>query len=224
VQRIVAARAAPPLRAILQRGLGLAPADLVFDRPPHPAAARWALALWDERIVGDLHEWPDDSPIIFALTRLSLGELVALARTSGLVKLALAAVRPSDLRPRTRGWYDGFRQLWGEAEPSLRSWARREYVDFVQSRVVSRLPGRSLARFGLVSVGRLLALSQPYRIRWALQHLPYTMARSIRPWIKESEATVAARERVILRIAWDRLVAAGRIRALGGPAREQRSR
>jgi hypothetical protein len=204
VQRAVAASAAPGLRSILLHGLGLDPADLVVDHPPDPDALRWTLGLWTERIVGDLAEWPDDPSIIVALTHRGFREVVELAQAIGLAKLALSSVAPPPLRARDRARFEAFQGRWGEADAASRTRARRDLEPF--------LPGRRWARLGLVTFGRLLARAEPYRTRWALQHLPYGVARTVRRSIKDCGGKVAAWESVILRHARERLIVEGRLR------------
>jgi hypothetical protein len=213
----LAAHADPHLRAILRRGLGLGPSDGAEDRAPHPDALRWVLGLWAERIVGDLPRWPDDPPVVLALSRLDLRAALALSRASGMAKLALAGLDVGPLRPRAAARFEALRRAWGEPEPSERAQARRDCEAIVPGVGVGVGVGRGRGwtRLGLVTFGRLLAPVEPYRTRWALQHLPYALARSIRPTINDRELTLAPREGAILRVAWDRLVAEGRIRTSG---------
>jgi hypothetical protein len=204
VQRAVAASVAPDLRTILRHGLDLDPADLVVDHPPDPDALRWTLGLWTERIVGDLAEWPDDPPVIVALACCGFREVVDLAQAIGLAKLALSSVTPPPLRTRAEARFEAFQARWGEADAASRTQARRDLEPF--------LPGRRWARLGLVTFGRLLAFAEPYRTRWALQHLPYGVARVIRRSIKDCGGKMAAWEAEILRIARERLIVEGRLR------------
>src|SRR5262249_32093579 len=149
------------------------------------------------------------------LTRLGLREIVALAQATGLAKLALAAdVRLP--RPTARARFEQFRRRAGAADPGSRSLARRDVRAFVAGR------GRGWGRFGLVRLGRPPAWAAPYRARWALQHLPYSLARAIRPAIKDQGERVADWEGDNLRVAWDRLVDEGRLPATGGLSLEHR--
>lgn len=211
VQRALATVADPPLPTVLRGGPGPGSSDLAADHPPHPDALRWVLGLWAERIVGDLPRWPDDPPVVLALSRLDLREVLALSRAAGQAKLALAGLDLGPSQPRAVARFEAFRRAWGEPEPSDRAQARRDYEQFVRSRG----RGRGWTRLGLVTFGRLLVPVEPYRTRWALQHLPYALARTIRPTINDREVTLSDREGEILRVAWDRLVAEGRIRAPG---------
>jgi hypothetical protein len=218
VQRAVAGHADPALRPILVAALGLDPAALRPHREPDPAALGWALGLWDERVLHDLPEWPDDPLIIPAVCRLDFWEVMALARASGLAKWALAEADAPPPGSPARNRFDGFQRHWlasglpdlAEARrffgESLPAWSRR----------------RGWGRLGLVTFGRLLARVEPYRARWALQHLPYSVARRIRPAIKDPGTHHAVWEGAILRVAWERLAAEGLIRSLEGLTREHR--
>lgn len=212
VRHLVAAHGDRRLRAILRRGLDLDPADLVNVAPPHPDALGWVLGLWSERIVGDLPEWPGDPPVIVALTRFGLRGFVDLARATGLVKLALAKVHPPPLGPRSRDRLEAFRQIRAGVAPSTRALARRDFLDLAAS--TNRRPRntRGWGRLGLITFGRLLAPVEPYRARWALQHLPYSIARAIRRSIQDPDGTMATDEAEILRIARERLSDEGRLR------------
>ena len=55
--------------------------------------------------------------------------------------------------------------------------------------------GGLAARLGLVSVGRLLAAVEPHRSRWALQHLPYEIAKAIGARIEPGGPKVLAARR-----------------------------
>src|SRR3954452_12389536 len=118
----------------------------------------------------------DDPPAILAPPPLGLREVVALAQATGLVKLALASESPT-LTSRARARFEDFLRRANEAPPTSRSLALRDVRAFV--------PGRGGSRLGLLSLVRLRASVEPYRTRWALQHLPYSLARSIRPAIKD---------------------------------------
>jgi hypothetical protein len=216
VQRIVAARADADLQPLLLRRLGLSPADLVPDCAPHPDAARWALALWDERLVGDVDDRADDPRVIVALCRLNLHELITLAQAAGLAKLALAGVPRQRLRSRSRDLLAVFERAWSKASPSLRNYARHDYRHFLESLPRTRLQSQVWGRFGLVTFGRLLAAAEPYRVRWALQHVPYFLARELRHSIHAEGGTAAATEERVLRTAWDRLALEGRLAASPG--------
>jgi hypothetical protein len=218
IQRAVAAHADPALRTILLTALSPGSTATRPIREPDPDALRWVLALWDERILRDLPEWPDDPPIIRALCQLDFREVVALARAAGLAKLALAEPDAPPRRAQARERFADFQRQWlASGLPDLTE-ARRSSPAFLQGWTGPRGWGR----LGLVTFGRLLARVEPYRARWALQHLPYSAARRIRPAIKELGTQHAAWESAILRVAWERLAAAGEIRSVECLTREYR--
>jgi hypothetical protein len=218
VQWLITARANPSLQPMLLRELGLDPADLRPSLPANPDALRWALSLWDERIVGDLPEGPEDPPVIVALAGLALREVVALARACGLAKRALAAPNAPPLVGRARDRFDHFQRVWGERDQSSLADARRLF----HAELKARHQRRGWGRLGLVTLGCLLARAEPYRARWALQHLPYSVGRRIRPAIRDRGDFQSFWEGEILRVAWERLVAEGQIRSMGGLTRDQR--
>jgi hypothetical protein len=231
VQRIVAGHVGPDLRPILFTALSLDPAALQSDHPPDPDALRWVLGLWDERVLRDLPEWPDDPPVILALSLLDFGEVVALARASGLAKRALAEAEAPPPGSPARDRFEDFQRQWlASGLPELAA-ARSDFRASLQEGAPFRgakgdsrggSGTRGWGRLGLVTFGRLLARVEPYRARWALQHLPYSVARRIRPAIKDLGARHAVWEGAILRAAWERLAAEGQIRSLEGVTREYR--
>jgi hypothetical protein len=85
----------------------------------------------------------------------------------------------------------------------------------LQSRALAKLPSRHrAARLGVQTLARLLADSEPFRLRWALQHWPYPIAKLIRSLIAsppQRSAAVSQGEYLILKTAWDRLTLEGRL-------------
>jgi hypothetical protein len=68
------------------------------------------------------------------------------------------------------------------------------------------------SRLGLITFARLLDVVEPYRVRWALQHLPYPVAKVVRSLMNPKtppNAPLALWETQVLRAAWDRLHAEG---------------
>ena len=102
-------------------------------------------------------------------------------------------------------------------------WRRRD----VEASRSSKLPPRQQpARIGLATIARLLADSEPFRLRWALQHWPYPIAkliRSLMPPAASRPAPLLEWESLILKTAWDRLNLEGRL-ALAWPESTPRSR
>lgn len=182
VVRAVAAHAPPAMAEVLRRDLFLDAEDLRPDRPPHPEALQWALALWTERFVGGPAALPEDPPVIAALTGLGPHELYRLVHVTGLAKRSYGLKTPQAGDPHPPGPRDlvrlaRFRRLWGRKDPRLdriANWDMDETADVVD---------QMLSPLGLITVGRLLAVVEPHRTRWVLQHLPYAVARWLRPRI-----------------------------------------
>jgi hypothetical protein len=75
---------------------------------------------------------------------------------------------------------------------------------------------QKIERLGLITVGRLLADAEPHRVRWALQHLPYNLAKFTRARVTLTNPRVAgarllAWEERLFQEASDRLRAEGRL-------------
>jgi hypothetical protein len=206
VQRLVAASLASSFRDHLQAGLLLDSQDLVSERAAAPEVVSWVMALWTERLVGGEAERADDSPALIVLSRLSPRAGYRLCRLAGFCKLILAG-QP---RGRHAGTTEQAREEWltgrlADADADLRTLARLD----VESSRSSKLPPRHrAARIGLATIARLLADSEQFRLRWALQHWPYPIAKLIRSLIPSATNRPAAlihSETWILKTAWDRL-------------------
>ncbi|WP_165064744.1 hypothetical protein [Paludisphaera rhizosphaerae] len=168
---------------------------------PHPEILRWVLSLWTERLVGG-SDRDDHPPVVAALTRTSPRESYRLWRTVGMVKKSLAGV----------GGPAWIRERLGESTSETRAWAARD----VESALALRLSRfRTEGLLGLATAFRLLPECDPFVMRWALQRLPYPIVRQARgivsPSSRRSPAVVRL-ETLILKTAWDRLSAEGRIR------------
>jgi hypothetical protein len=181
VRRAVAALAPEPARSAIRHALNFPDVELEPDRPPHPEAIKWVLALWSERLVGGLPRRDDDPPVIVALSRCTQRSLHRLFLMIGLAKRAYALTEwegsddSVDLprRARDRARIEEFRRRWGEADPRLAQVARGDLAAGPRGQVMPWL--------GLLTIGRLLTTADPHRARWALQHLPYSDAKIIRP-------------------------------------------
>lgn len=174
------------------------------DFPPQPFALRAVLSLWTERLIGDLPNRPDDPPVVAALTLLNAGEIARMIRAVGLAKRSLSAIRSGDNPDRLKR----LREKLGDLDPRAVLIAQRD------SQTVEGVGARSDSRLGLLTFARLLRLADPYRTRWALQHIPYPTARSIRKLMdREPPRTpVLARwETQFLRAGWLELKDSGRI-------------
>ena len=216
VQRAVAANSPRPLQEALRRGLGLDPEELDADRPPDAEALGWALALWTERLVGDVPDRDDDPPVVVAMTRLNRSELARLVKVCGLAKHAFAiegngptesdeSIARFSTLDRVRLGY--FRRKIGVADPRLVPLARLDL------RAIEGDCRRAHSRVGLVTFGRLLASVEPHRARWSLQHLPYPIARRMRPRGTTALPPKAldSWESWVLEAAWARLFGEGRL-------------
>jgi hypothetical protein len=214
VQRVVAASAPLPVRHAVQAGLLLDSQDLVGDRPADPEVLSWVLSLWTERLVGGEPERADDPPSVIVFGRLSPRAGYRLCRYAGLAKLALSGHEGDD--------HDGGpqdRRARGEWLRDRLATAGRELAELVnrdvQSHGSTKLPGRRrAARLGLLTIARLLADCEPFRVRWALQHWPYAVAkliRSLMPQGSQRSAALSQWESLVLKTAWDRLNLEGRL-------------
>jgi hypothetical protein len=190
--------------------------DNVFRASPEVAG--WVRALWTERLVGGEPLGADEPPVIVATASLSSRQLYRLAYAAGLAKAVLAGVtsrlsgdRPID-RQRIAWLRDHYLLLLGPQERHPHSWARSELARPAVVEQAGR--HRRLATLGLITLGRLLVGCQPYRVRWALQHVPYPITKRIRMLMAQSrgiKTPVRALEAMILKTAWERLVIEGHI-------------
>ena len=100
-----------------------------------------------------------------------------------------------------------FRRQIGKADPRLVPLARLDLESIGEDR------RRAHSRVGLITFGRLLAATERHRARWAVQHLPYPIARLLRAQKapKLPARALAAWEGWILESAWSRLLAEGRL-------------
>ena len=181
--------------------------ERALERDPDSEVAGWVRALWTERLVGGEPDWDDEPPVIIAVASLSNLERYRLCQAAGLAKMILAA----GLEPLAAGrpavqarsvWLGGrLKSLDARAQ----EWARRE----VQKKAGAEFsPRRQLALMGLATLARLLADCDPFRTRWALQHLPYPIAKRIRslmPGPQRRSSGVSSLESLLLKTAWERL-------------------
>jgi hypothetical protein len=207
VQRLVAATVPQPLRHALQGGLLLDAQDITLDHAVDPIVREWVMGLWTERLVGGELFRTDDSPALVAVCRLSNRAAYRLCRVAGLGKMILAGVKPAKAagRPSLRSraeWLDG---RLSRSDSGFRAQAQAD----VQSMARSKLPRRRhAARIGLVTVARLLEDVEPFRLRWALEHWPYPVAkltRTLMPGSTKLAPAVLAGEKDLLKTAWERL-------------------
>ena len=215
VRLALAANLPSGVAGALRGAIAAGPAGDRPDRPADPTALACVLALWTFRLVGDLPERDDDPPVIAALTRFDARAVAKVVETAGLAKWALTPLPRPDVAGNAAARYDAFRAEAGESDP--------RFVKVATHDVASVGPGvpRTVARVGLSSVARLLNAAEPYRARWALQHLPYSTARTIRALMGTGarKAPMLARwETGVLRAALARLRREGRLPAETGAA------
>ncbi|SIN84938.1 hypothetical protein SAMN05444166_1257 [Singulisphaera sp. GP187] len=210
VQRAVVAHAPPSIRGPLQTGLGLSDDDLRSLGTPLPEALNAALALWAERLVGD---WPDraDLPVIVALSQLDLPEITRLIAAVGLAKWTLSGADISASHPHShaRTLHRAVQTAFSALDPQLKTQAELDVAQFGQ---VER---DTLGSIGLITFARLLGAGEPYRVRWALQHLPYSVARLLRTQMTRAKSSVPAVlgwESALLQFVWDQLRDEGRVK------------
>ncbi len=204
----IAARHGPDAtRAVARRALGGSGANANATSHVRAEVVAWVLSLWTERLVGGRSETAADPPEIVAITQLSRLEALRLFRLWGFSKLALAGAHPQRKRPRPR---EIERRKWIEAETarepgSLRAMAQADVQ--AQAKSTALLP-RKMALLGVLGLARLCKDSDPFRLRWALQHLPYTIAKHIRSTIPKKvdrKLYHEAHEALLLKLAWRRL-------------------
>jgi hypothetical protein len=175
-------RASPePLRSRLARELLLDTVDLTPDHDAAAGPAAWAFSLWTERLVGDLAERDDDPLVIVVLSRRPLRPLLRLLRLIGACKQSLAGGPPGS-RPGspTARRIARMQDHLQAQEGGLAAFAADAAGD-VEAARASRIPARHrAARIGLTTIASLLAVVEPHRTRWALQHLPYPTAKLLR--------------------------------------------
>ena len=169
VRRAVVAAAPEPIRGRVQSELLLDNDDLRAERPADPEALAWACSLWTERLVGGDPRRADDPPVIVAMSGLPLGAAYRLCRYAGELKLAMAG-------EPTAGWARAFASTAG---PEFAVVARHD-IRSASAALAKLPPRRRPARIGLLTIARLLAVGEPFRVRWALQHWPYTIAKLVR--------------------------------------------
>lgn len=189
VRRAVVAAAPESIRDRIQSELLLDNDDLRPERPADPVVLGWAGALWTERLVGGEPDRPDDPPVIAAMTGGSLRRAYRICRRAGRIKLALAGESPAPMADA----------ITAADRPELSAIARHDARSVVPS---TKLPARHrAARVGLLTFARLLAECEPFRVRWALQHWPYAIAKLARslipPAAKRSEVVIQAEAEIL---------------------------
>ena len=213
VQRLVAGSVPEPLRDSLQAGLLLDAQDISPDHAVDSSCREWVMGLWTERLLGGERARRDDSPALLAVCRLSNRAGYRLCRVAGLGKMIVAGVNPAkaaggESRLSRAEW---LHERLSGASPEFQTLARSD----VQSLAGLKLPKRRLAaRLGLLSLARLLADFEPFRLRWALQHWPYPVVKQTRSLMSGAAKRTPgefAGETELLKTAWERLRLEGRL-------------
>lgn len=181
VKAAIRAFAPDPIREALKAE---DPDEAPPGRPAHPEALQVALSLWSERLVGgpSLASLDDDPEVL----RLVTGDARALARRLARISLAkwayvltcggppLKAEAKAKFSDSQKARVERFRALWSRPDPRAGQLARLDVDHHVTGKP------QDLQTLGLVTVARLLATADPHRTRWALQHVPYNLAKFLR--------------------------------------------
>ncbi|HEY2158418.1 MAG TPA: hypothetical protein VGH33_22500 [Isosphaeraceae bacterium] len=210
VRRVVVSATREPLRTTLIEALGLSDTDLLPDCPAEPRACEVALTLWTERLVGDVPPRHGDPLAVRALTTLGPVGLYRLLRLCGLAKRAVGgeAAIASARRVTTNRLAALRSRLARPIDARLVQIAEKDWA------AAAPLGRHRLAGTGLATLGRLFAKVEPYRVRWALQHVAYPVAKRLRIAASRPEATIREVQELEARVldaAWDRLREEGRL-------------
>jgi hypothetical protein len=213
VRCVVAACAPEHLRHAIRTGLELEGHDLAGERAADADVLSWALVLWTERLVGGDPARADDPPAIALITRLSPRRGYAICRLAGEIKCLLGDRQPAQgwPGPTWRARMTWIQESLARVDQSFLEQVSRDLA----AKALGKVPRRHFAaRLGVQTLGRLLADCEPFRVRWALQHLPYPIAKLIRSLIPSPasvQASLMQGESLILQTAWDRLKLEGRV-------------
>jgi hypothetical protein len=205
VKRLVVASVPESLRHALQAGLLLDSLDLATERPVGPMFHEWVMGLWTERLVGAQAARGDDPPALVAIWELSARAGYRLCRMAGLAKTILAVVVPGEGRTRPSERDEWFRGRLGTIDSEFRTRARTDVHSISQTKLPRRLHA---ARIGLFTFARLLADSEPFRLRWALEHWPYPIVKLARSLMSDASSrtpVILRGEAQLLKSAWERL-------------------
>lgn len=170
VIRAVVATAPKAIRAKLAADLGIDP-GLPAPAFSGPDPIRdCVLSLWCERLAAGPDPGDDDHLAVQVLARSDAQDLQSFLETIGLAKRGYLPEPPAEEGSLDHQMWLHFRGAWGDPAPARVAQARRD----------AKEAGADPLALGLVTLGRLLAEAEPLRARWALQHLPMTLARPIR--------------------------------------------
>lgn len=189
VQRAVAAASPESIRSIIVKRLGLDPASIVPDRKADPRVVACVCTLWTERLLAGPAVNETDPPVIAAIAGLRPTDLVRVLTLAGLCKIAYLGkppgAKPGETRraARRRERMLDFRTQWTE-KGSFQTAEIGELVKRDAGASKTAAGRRAIVHLGLTTIARLLAIAEPYRVRWALQRLPYDSAKPIRGLMK----------------------------------------
>jgi hypothetical protein len=214
VKRLVTASVPESLTNSLQAGLLLDSQDLMTERPVHPVFREWVMGLWTERLVGGERARDDDLPALAAICRLSARAGYRLCRMAGVAKSIVALEKPEEGRTNQieclrDEWFHG---RLDPLDPEFQTRARGDALLVARMKLPRRLHA---ARLGLITLARLLADSEPFRLRWALQHWPYPIVKLTRSLMADPSSRtpeVLRGESQLLKSAWERLRLEGRLK------------
>lgn len=186
--------------------LGLEWAEVSTEIPAHPEVSRWVRIAWTERLVGDQPLGPNEPKFLHVLTTWSSRKLAKLLFRIGLAKCSYAAHGLGErsgrlaVEPQEVELVAVFRDSWGERCAALEQVAIGDLAPLVGN---SR---EQIARLGLITVARLLRCVSARRARWVLQHLPYHIAKLVRPHMTPGvsaapEASLAAWEERVFELS-----------------------
>lgn len=132
------------------------------------------------RLVGDQAVSEEDTPAILALTALEPSAAPKMIRRMGMLKWSATSIPfPETDRiefDRLRPWID-----------SLEPWDSR-FLNVCEAELsrLKPLDTRALNRLGLATFSRLLTPADPHRVRWTLQQLSYSTAKTLRSRMGDS--------------------------------------
>jgi hypothetical protein len=132
---------------------------------------------------------------------------------AGLAKTILAANKPGKERtPESESERDEwFRGRLGTIDSEFGVRAGTDVHSIAQTKLPRRVHA---ARIGLFTVARLLADCEPFRLRWALEHLPYPIVKLTRSLMSDASSrtpVILRGEAQLLKSAWERLTLEGRL-------------
>lgn len=173
VTSVIATFAAEPVAAALRDAAG---AGTPLSQAPHPDVLNALMALWSERLIGGPPPSPLDPPAILVLADCDWPRVASRLRAIGLAKIAYdpQAAFQTEWPTEFAAPFQRVRKAWGERDPRLTQVTR---IDRHACESRERL---DLGRLGLLTVARGLVACEPTRVRWALQHLPYKVAKQVR--------------------------------------------